>query len=379
MTDIHITNNSTEFVNQIPKELYSRCNVAHHITSPYHLAVNGLMERLNRTMTEMMIKGLDQQENWPDFVKTCVWNIPSNVHKSTNYQPIHLLIGRRPKMPPECINYTTDIKDTANFTDREVKMVVDGVSNENLKFLIGIRKDILHPNAHLNMKKSSARQKKNYDLKNATPMKLAVGDLVLKIKQKNLSRQGGRLDNRTEEQLFCVESIMSNGNLKLIGEKSKEMYPHSIPLSRVKRFLLKKRSCPSSPKYVKTNPKVPKTATNSTIAISSPSAASGSPSTSKFVTCNTTLTSLKNVQMNAKVPNTATNPSASVSIYIQFCPTQYNSYIPKKCRDECHSTEYSYKLHHCHFVSMCIWISIYIQICCMQYNSYTTYWTSYTN
>ena len=172
-----------EFVNQISKELYSRCNVAHHITLPYHPTVNGLMERLNRTTTEMTIKGLDQQEDWPDFVQTFAWNIRCNVHKSTKYQPIHLLIGRRPKMPPECINYSTDIKDTANFTDEEVKMVMDGVSDENLKCLVGIRKDILHPNAHLNMEKSSARQKKNYDLKNAMPMKLSVGDLVLKIKQ----------------------------------------------------------------------------------------------------------------------------------------------------------------------------------------------------
>ena len=211
------------------------------------------------------------------------------MHKSTNYQPIHLLIGRRPKMPPECINYSTDIKDTAIFTDGEVKMVMDGVSDENLKCLIGIRKDILHPNAHLNMKKSSVRQKKIYDLKNAMPTKLSVGDLLLKIKQKNLSRKG-RLDNRIEEQLFCVKSIMSNGNLKLMGEKSKEMYPYSIPQTQVKRFLLKKRSCPTSPKYVKTNPKVPKTATNSTITML-PSSASGSPSTSKFVACNTSLTS----------------------------------------------------------------------------------------
>ena len=56
VTDIHITDNGMEFVNQISKELYTRCNVAHPITSPYHPAANGLMERLNRTMTEMMIK-----------------------------------------------------------------------------------------------------------------------------------------------------------------------------------------------------------------------------------------------------------------------------------------------------------------------------------
>ena len=32
--DIHIIDNGTEFVNQISEELYSRCNIAHHITSP---------------------------------------------------------------------------------------------------------------------------------------------------------------------------------------------------------------------------------------------------------------------------------------------------------------------------------------------------------
>ena len=38
----NITNNGTEFVNKISKELYTRCNVAHCIKSPYHPAVNGL-------------------------------------------------------------------------------------------------------------------------------------------------------------------------------------------------------------------------------------------------------------------------------------------------------------------------------------------------
>ena len=160
ITDIYITDNGTEFVNKISKELYVRCNVAHHITSPYHPAVNGLVERLNRVTTQMMVKGLNKQDDWPVFVQTVAWIIRSNVHKSTNYQPIHLLISRRPKMPVECINYSTDIKDIDNFTGEEVKVVMDSVSDENLKCLIGIRKDILHPSAHLNTKKSSARQKK---------------------------------------------------------------------------------------------------------------------------------------------------------------------------------------------------------------------------
>ena len=90
--------------------------------------------------TEMIVKGLNKQDDWPDFVQTVAWNIQSNVHKSTNYQPIHLLIGRRPQMPVECINYLTGIKDINDFTDEEVKMVMENMSDKNLKCLIGIRK-----------------------------------------------------------------------------------------------------------------------------------------------------------------------------------------------------------------------------------------------
>ena len=75
VTDIHITDNDTEFMNKISKELYARCNVAHRITSPYHPTVNGLIERLNRMTTEMMVKGLEKQDDWPDFVQTVAWNI----------------------------------------------------------------------------------------------------------------------------------------------------------------------------------------------------------------------------------------------------------------------------------------------------------------
>ena len=34
--DIHVTDNGTEFVNVISKELYRRTGVTHHLTSPFH-------------------------------------------------------------------------------------------------------------------------------------------------------------------------------------------------------------------------------------------------------------------------------------------------------------------------------------------------------
>ena len=88
------------------------------------------------------------------------------------------------------------------------------------------------------------------------------------------------------------------------------MYPHSVPPCQVKRFLLKKRSCPTSQKYVETNSKVQKTSTNSRHGISS---SSSSAFTSKPASCST---SPKYGETNANLPNTLTN-----SILTTLCPS----------------------------------------------------------
>ena len=52
VTDIHISDNGTEFVNLVAQDLYNHSGVQHHITLPYHPQANGLVERLNRTTTD---------------------------------------------------------------------------------------------------------------------------------------------------------------------------------------------------------------------------------------------------------------------------------------------------------------------------------------
>ena len=44
VTDIHISDNETEFVNLVAQDLYNHSGVQHHVTSPYHLQANGLVE-----------------------------------------------------------------------------------------------------------------------------------------------------------------------------------------------------------------------------------------------------------------------------------------------------------------------------------------------
>ena len=56
ITDIHISDRGKEFVYNVARELYRKCGVKHRITTPYHPQANGMIEHLNRTTGEMILK-----------------------------------------------------------------------------------------------------------------------------------------------------------------------------------------------------------------------------------------------------------------------------------------------------------------------------------
>ena len=54
--DIHISDRGKEFVNNMARELYKKCGVKHGITMLYHPQANGMIEHLNRTTGDMILK-----------------------------------------------------------------------------------------------------------------------------------------------------------------------------------------------------------------------------------------------------------------------------------------------------------------------------------
>ena len=63
---------------------------------------------------------------------------------------------------------------------------------------------------------SQKRQKRNYDWRFASGNVIKIGDVVLKEKQKDICRKGGKLNTRFFESTYTVVDIMKNGNCVLI-------------------------------------------------------------------------------------------------------------------------------------------------------------------
>ena len=102
--DIHISDRGKEFTNSLAKELFKRCRVCHCITIPYHPQANGMVERMNRATSEMILKMLKaerKQKDWVDYIPTVAFALRTSKHASTNYEPLLLIIDHKLKLPFE--------------------------------------------------------------------------------------------------------------------------------------------------------------------------------------------------------------------------------------------------------------------------------------
>ena len=131
------------FLNLIAEDLYERTGVQQCIMSPYHPQANELGERVNRPTTDRFKTMIWEQADWVDALQTVAWIHRSTCHVSTNYEPLRIMLGYKPKLPCECMNWGTDITKIRDLTEEEVEDIIPQTKKENVKILMQLRKDVL--------------------------------------------------------------------------------------------------------------------------------------------------------------------------------------------------------------------------------------------
>ena len=85
-------------------------------------------------------------------------------HTSTNYEPLRIILGCKPKLPCECKNWGTDITKIRDLTEEEVEDIISQTNKENVETLMQLREDVFDDVAG-NIHRAQKRQKKNYDVR----------------------------------------------------------------------------------------------------------------------------------------------------------------------------------------------------------------------
>lgn len=94
MTDHGSVFGSKEFA-----EFLRRENIEHLTSAIYHHETNGVVERFNRTLEEMIRTNCAQSADWDREVNKCLTAYQTTVHKSTRRAPYEVVYGKRPSLP----------------------------------------------------------------------------------------------------------------------------------------------------------------------------------------------------------------------------------------------------------------------------------------
>ena len=188
-----------EFENKLFTHLSKLCNIKRLCTTPYHPHCNGQVERMNRSIIEML-KTLEETEkkSWKEHLQKLVYAYNCTKHSTTGYTPYFLLFGRKPRLPIDLI-----LEPTNKATQQTYSKFVDDWRNQmNQVYKIASTS-------------SSCRKRKDiarHDSKGPLTAVLEKGDRVL---IRNLSKRGGtgKIRSFWEDKMHVIIENLNSENI----------------------------------------------------------------------------------------------------------------------------------------------------------------------
>ncbi len=95
-----LSDNGTEFKNKVLEAVCHQYGIKQTFTAAYHPASNGLVERTNRKILEILRHAVDTtQEAWQDWLFQVAASISGSVNGSTGKTPQYIIFGCDKRLP----------------------------------------------------------------------------------------------------------------------------------------------------------------------------------------------------------------------------------------------------------------------------------------
>lgn len=152
-----VTDQGRQFESELFQELCKYLDIDKKRTSPWHPQTNGLVERFNRTIVNMLRKYVaPHQRDWDQHIPYLLMAYRATKHASTGQTPNRMMLGNEIRRPIDLTIGGLDL----------VKLSAGGFSCSTPHEYVEKMKremDKSHALARKHLKKSAERQKKNHD------------------------------------------------------------------------------------------------------------------------------------------------------------------------------------------------------------------------
>lgn len=163
-----MSDQGVNFKAKLFKRLCDLCQVKTANSTVYYAPANGLVERMNKTLKQIMTMYVnDDHTNWDDFLQSSISAYNTSTHSSTKFSPYEALFARE---PITLVDVMLEVSMEKNFKEIEIGDYV-GKLKDNIKT---IKKKMVQ-----NVEKARATQKEQYDKFVKNSATFVVGDLVV--------------------------------------------------------------------------------------------------------------------------------------------------------------------------------------------------------
>lgn len=164
-----LSDRGSQFTSAMMKDVYKLLSVHSLTTTPYHAQCNGLVERFNGTLKQMLRRLCrEQPKEWDRFIPACLFAYREVPQESLKFSPFELLYGRTVRGPMQILRQLWSKEETDAELRTTAEYVVD--LRNRLEETCALARD--------NLKKAADRYAINADMK-AVDRQFAVGDQVL--------------------------------------------------------------------------------------------------------------------------------------------------------------------------------------------------------
>jgi len=218
-----VTDQGTEFNNQLFTHIAEKAHMKHIMTTPYHPQANGQVERMNQTLVAIMRKLVEDMENtWDEYVNQALFAYRTTRQSTTKFTPFYLLNGYEAVTPVN--KQLAQIGTEKDLTKRL------GQITELLSKRVQARK---------NIRERQRIQKKYYDQGLMGPSYI-VGDLVW-IDKKTLRRIPQDKMNPKLEGPFEIIRKNKNGTYYLKDRKTGFELKTAYSADKFRKYVIQRR------------------------------------------------------------------------------------------------------------------------------------------
>ena len=215
------TDQGRNFESTLIKDLCSLLGIEKSRTSPYHPQSDGLVERFNRTLLNMLCTAANNHgQDWDVMLPNLLMAYRSSVHATTKFTPFQMLFGRQIKLPVDLMFGTPE---TEGITCQS-QYVND----------LRLRLENCYRMARENISLEQLRQKSQYDKKQAGSV-FQIGDLVWLYNPVKKTNRGSRKLYRPWQGPFKIIEIVNEVTYR-VQQVSRPHRKSVVHFDRLKPF-----------------------------------------------------------------------------------------------------------------------------------------------